>query len=94
MEFEWDEAKSAANLLKHGIDFPCASRVFAVCKAAWLTSYPAEPRWIIIGPVESRLFTVIYTVREGRTRIISARRARDHERRAYRSVHPGDTASR
>jgi uncharacterized protein len=28
MDFEWDPAKAAANLAKHGIDFPSASRVF------------------------------------------------------------------
>ena len=27
-EFEWDPTKSEANLVKHGIDFPAAARVF------------------------------------------------------------------
>jgi uncharacterized DUF497 family protein len=28
MEFEWDEDKRAANLEKHGIDFPAASTIW------------------------------------------------------------------
>jgi uncharacterized DUF497 family protein len=28
MEFEWDEAKRAANIAKHGFDFLQAKRVF------------------------------------------------------------------
>ncbi len=28
MEFEWDEAKSEANRLKHGFDFAYAVRIF------------------------------------------------------------------
>ncbi|HEY0834670.1 MAG TPA: BrnT family toxin [Azospirillum sp.] len=94
MEFEWDEAKNAANIAKHGIDFPAASRIFVVSQAVWLTTHASEPRWIIVGPVENTLFAVIFTRRGDRIRIISTRRARTHERRAYRAIHPGDTASR
>jgi uncharacterized DUF497 family protein len=28
MEFEWDLAKAASNLAKHGVDFPTATTVF------------------------------------------------------------------
>ncbi len=29
-DFEWDSAKAAANLVKHGVSFPEAATVFAI----------------------------------------------------------------
>lgn len=42
-----------------------------------------------IGVADDLELAVIYTWREGRRRIISARRARHHEREAYREAYPG-----
>lgn len=44
---------------------------------------PNEERYAMIGMVENRLLFVAYTVRGGRTRIISARKAEPYARRKY-----------
>ena len=84
MDFEFDPAKSAANLKKHGIDF-------IVAQALWSDpdrlEVPAgsldEPRTQVIGRIGELLWSAFITPRGGRTRIISVRRARDEEKEAY-----------
>ncbi|MDP9349554.1 MAG: BrnT family toxin [Gemmatimonadota bacterium] len=91
-EFEWDPAKSEANLIKHGIDFAGAARVFDGPVLEERSDRGDEERRKAVGLLAGREITVIYTLREGRCRIISARRARRNERRAYRALYPGDPA--
>jgi uncharacterized protein len=87
VEFEWDPAKDAVNLAKHGVPFAQASRVFAdprrLERIDRRRDYGEERRQII-GSVDGRVLLVAYTRRDGRVRLISARRAHDHEERAYR----------
>jgi uncharacterized DUF497 family protein len=85
MQFEWDEKKNAENLQKHGIDFAKAKDVFADPHAVTFRSgVPlSEERYLTIGIVDDRLITVVFTIRNDRTRIISARRARKNEREVY-----------
>jgi len=79
-EFEFDEAKSLANLEKHGIDFETA-------KAIWLdpkrTETPAraehEARMLTIGVIGGRHWTAVIRCREAAARIISVRRSRPEE---------------
>ncbi|MEJ7934699.1 BrnT family toxin [Sphingobium sp. AN558] len=86
MEFEWDEAKNAANIAKHGVGFATASRIFDGPVVTWAddrTDY-GEVREHSIGAVEGILFlAVIHTSRDGKQRIISARRASRAERKRY-----------
>jgi uncharacterized DUF497 family protein len=87
---EWDEAKRQSNLAKHDIDFLDARRRFdgrPVVTAR--SSYPDEERHLTTGNVDGRFVTVVWTRRNGAIRIISARRARDAEARAYRALHGG-----
>jgi uncharacterized protein len=84
--FEWDDAKAASNLIKHGIAFSEAIRVFRdpLCvDVDVFRSEDQESRWKAIGTIQGRLFTVVYTVRAGVTRLISARRCNSSERRLY-----------
>jgi uncharacterized DUF497 family protein len=85
MRFEFDAAKSAANKIKHGIDFIEA-------QAIWLDpdriELPArstdEPRFLIVGQIRQALWTAAVTYRHEETiRLISIRRARDSEKREY-----------
>ena len=46
-------------------------------------SYPSEDRSILIGTIEHKLWTAIYTHRGNAIRIISVRRARKKEARLY-----------
>ncbi len=48
-----------------------------------------EERWKAIGLVDGLELAVVYTWRTSRRRIISARRAKRNERRAYRAAYPG-----
>ena len=81
--FEWDEAKRAAALEKHGIDFLDATRIFAGSVLRARSAFEGEDRWIAIGLLDGLEIAVIYTLREGTCRIITARRARTNERRRY-----------
>jgi uncharacterized DUF497 family protein len=91
MEFEWDEAKNAANRVKHGIAFEMAAAVFL--DEGHVTSEDVryqydEPRLTAIGSIDGRLHVVIYTLRGEIVRIISARKANRREQRkhGYRSL--------
>jgi uncharacterized DUF497 family protein len=90
MHFEWDPKKREANLEKHGIDFLRAVRIFDgfVLERPDTRQEYGELRVIGIGRVEGLIVTVVFTVREGAIRIISARRANRGEASKYREVRP------
>ncbi len=84
MRFEYDPAKSAANLDKHGIGFEQAQ---ALWEDPWLIEAPArtldEPRFLSVGRIDGRHWAAIWTPRHGTVRIISVRRARPEEVERY-----------
>ncbi len=83
---EWDDAKAASNLSKHGVSFEMARAACLDPFALELNdpdSYPGEDRFICLGSVASRVLFVAYALRGDRIRIISARRATRYERRRY-----------
>jgi uncharacterized DUF497 family protein len=84
-DFEWDDSKNRQNLEKHSIDFDEAVEVFYRPHLLLRSDRNNEERWIAIGETEARLIAVIFTRRGNYIRIISARRARKHEERTYRS---------
>jgi len=88
-EFEWDEAKSEANLAKHGLDFDEAKEVFYDRIVVRRSDRNNEERWIAIGMTSSRIVAVIFTRRDGCIRIISARHPRADEERDYRHAQMG-----
>jgi uncharacterized DUF497 family protein len=83
MLFEWNESKRESNLAKHLIDFHDAIRIFDGPFFEKLTSRRGEGRVVAIGLMEGIEIVVVYVVRGKRRRIISARRAHRHERKAY-----------
>lgn len=91
IQFEWDFAKTDANLEKHGIDFDDAVRVFEDPRAQTtdvaMPEY-GEERFKTVGMVDERIIAVIYTDRGANRRLISARRSRRNERRDYDSQGP------
>lgn len=89
MEFEWDPAKAEFNLEKHGISFVAAARVLQGPYVRVPSHRGNEERYLGIGELNGRILTVVYTMRAGRYRIISARRARTNEKEAYRAVYGG-----
>jgi uncharacterized protein len=87
MEIEWDAAKAAANLKKHGVSFEEAATALLDPRALTQEddSSTGEPRWVLIGMgAAARLLTVVYTLRaEERIRLISARKATRKEASFY-----------
>ncbi len=87
MKFEWDEVKAKSNFKDHGVTFELAKTVFddafAIERLDEREDY-SEERFVIIGMAEGQaLLFVAYTERNGRIRIISARRATQHEQNDY-----------
>jgi uncharacterized DUF497 family protein len=87
--FEWDDVKSDANLVKHGITFDDASEVFYGPIVIRKSPRNDEERWLAIGISHDRLMSVIFTRRNELIRIISARSPRPDEKRAYRNAKMG-----
>jgi uncharacterized protein len=86
VEYEWDDKKNQQNQAKHGIDFYDAIRIFMdVDRIEWLDDRKdyQEKRYLTIGIVFDVLLTVVYTLRSGKHRLISARRANRYERETY-----------
>lgn len=92
--FEWDEEKDRANLIKHGISFDDASQIFNGPVIVKRSDRNDEERWIGVGESNDRILTVIFTRRDKAIRIISARRPRSDEKRAYREASMGRSAQR
>jgi Uncharacterized protein conserved in bacteria len=84
--FEFDETKSQANLEKHGIDFINAQ---ALWNDPMLLEIPAktvdEPRYLIIGVINSKHWSAVITYRGINVRLISVRRSRTEEVALYES---------
>ena len=84
MEYEWDEAKSATNKEKHGIDFAEATAVWEDPRRVEVPARTVdEPRWLVIGRIGEKHWSAVVTYREGKARLISVRRARTEEVEIY-----------
>ncbi|MDR1059869.1 MAG: BrnT family toxin [Clostridiales bacterium] len=87
--FEWDENKNKANIRKHGVSFREAATVFLDENALVIKDDAhsgGEERFIIIGfSAKPRLLVVCHCFRESPAtiRIISARKAAEHESKLY-----------
>jgi uncharacterized protein len=80
--FEWHGAKSKATPVSRGLDIEAAARVFFgdyVEREDTRGGY-GKRRFIITGEVDDRVITVVWTPRQGRRLIISARLASSRER--------------
>ena len=91
-EFDWDPAKAAANLVKHGVGFEEAMSIFLAPLALTVPDDDqsiGEQRWVTIGVGgKQRLLLVVHThVELGHDkvyiRLISARKPTRRERRDY-----------
>lgn len=86
MEFEYDPAKSAKNLAKHGIDFEQAQRM----RDDVVLEFDADPRSDdgrpVLGVIDGKHWTAIVTYRgehKDIVRIISVRHSPDYEEDTY-----------
>lgn len=84
--FEWDSEKSQQNKRKHGVSFDKAIEIWQgpVLEASSVAyAKNGESRSATLGMIEGQIFCVIWTKRNKKIRIISARRARDEEKQAF-----------
>ncbi len=82
--FEYDPDKSAANLAKHGIDFEAVQALWTDdLRLVVDTQFLSEPRQLVIGWIDGKVWTAVVTMRGEAIRIISVRRSRDEEVRRY-----------
>ena len=86
MEFVYDQYKSTANKIKHGISF-------MESRAIWLdvdrVEIPArlqdEERFLVVGKIKDKHWSAIITYRNEKIRIISVRRSQKKEINIYES---------
>ena len=84
MKFEYDPAKSAGNKTKRGIDFEEAQAIWKDEDRLNIpAAYKEEERHALIGRIESRHWTAVFTYRGDVCRIISVRHARKEEIALY-----------
>ena len=86
MVFEWDERKAAQNIIKHGVSFEYAARVFLDSHrldAEDTRRDYSEKRRLTLGKIEERVFVIAYTLRGNVIRLISARKANEREQKKY-----------
>ncbi|MBO0905555.1 BrnT family toxin [Jiella sonneratiae] len=85
VEYDWNDAKRAGNLAKHGVDFAEVHHFFwdvAIIRPDDRSDY-GETRLSATAPLLGRLHVMIYVVRDDTIRIISLRKANKRERRRY-----------
>ena len=78
-DFEYDPAKSAANRDKHGIDFVQAQVLWDGTGAVKPVPHVGEKRLMRVGRIGLKVWAAVFTMRDGRVRLISVRRARHEE---------------
>lgn len=83
MKFEFDASKSLLNKQKHGIDFVKTQTLWRGPFIEFAAKSDFESRFAILGVIDGKLHTCIYTLRNDVIRIISCRRARENERKLY-----------
>lgn len=85
-DFEFDDAKTYNNKKKHGIDFIEAQELWEDIDRIIIPAKTIdELRFIIIGKIENKLWSAIFTIRNDKIRIISVRRSRKEEIEIYES---------
>ncbi len=82
-EFEWDDEKAEANERKHSVPFDYAAELLQGDYIAFHARVSGESRVKALARDCGEYFVVIYTEREGRVRIISARHATEKEAATY-----------
>ncbi len=85
MEFSWSEAKRAANVKAHGLDFLDAPSVFVGLTFTFEDdrfSY-GEQRFVTLGLLAGITVSIVHTEDEHEIRIISFRKATKRESQIY-----------
>jgi uncharacterized DUF497 family protein len=85
-DFEWDNDKAASNLVKHGIEFDQAIEafrdLFAIERIDNRFDY-GEERYNLLAICDGIILHITYTERNGKIRLIPARKAKKREQEYY-----------
>jgi len=83
-DFEWDDAKAARNLAKHGVSFDEAMTALVDPRAIFIDDGGNPGRFVAIGmSAAARVLYVVHVERGAQDRIISARPATAPEESLY-----------
>ena len=87
-EFQWDYGNKDKNVAKHKVDIADIEEVFtfglAIPLGVQVSPPVPEQRLGIVGPTsKGKYLTVVFTMREGKVRVISARSAHKKEKEKY-----------
>ena len=83
-DFEWDADKAERNMARHGIAFEEAALAMRDALAVDFDDLAIPENLVTLAPSPNgAILYIVSTQREGRIRLISARRASTHERRVY-----------
>jgi uncharacterized DUF497 family protein len=85
MDIEFDPTKDAANREKHGMSLVIGAVVLAhqVGEEVDARRDYGEPRTNAFGLVQGRLHVCTYTIRDGKVRVISVRKANAREQKRW-----------
>jgi uncharacterized DUF497 family protein len=87
LRFTWDPHKARLNERRHGVSFEEAATAFLDPLSLTIRDLlhaVGEERFVLIGQSDrGTLVVVVHVERDDEIRLISARRAMPHERRAY-----------
>ena len=79
IKYEWDENKRRRNVEERNLDFAQVANFDWENAAVRTSNRQGEERFVAYGYMRDRMYTVVFTLRNGVTRIISFRRASDKE---------------
>lgn len=84
--FEYDNNKSISNKEKHGIDFQEIQMLWSDENKTVLPAKSSniEIRYMVVGMLNKKMYSVVITFRGSTIRIISARRSRANEIELYK----------
>lgn len=86
MAFDYDSSKSEENLKKHGISFEDAKELWNDADCIVIPAKTLnEKRYLLIGNLNNKIWSAIFTIRNKKIRIISVRRSRKNEEKIYKS---------
>lgn len=89
MEFEWDDEKNKANILKQRVSFGRTAFIFQspILTKVDLRQDYGETRFVSIRIVEDECLVVVHTIRGPKIRIISAWKGGQDERNKLSKLH-------
>ncbi|MBI5024379.1 MAG: BrnT family toxin [Candidatus Omnitrophica bacterium] len=86
-EFQWDKGNKGKNHLKHKVtDQECEEVFFDQNKKIFkdILHSDNEERYILLGQTKgNRILFVVFTIRSGKIRVISARDLNEREKKLY-----------